>query len=226
GAYGAFDGDVAEILIYDRALTESERRSVEEHLAARYALRLPSPLHTNFKLDADGEPVLLTRPDGVRADEFPPVALPRDVSFGRQPDGGPGRVFFPQPTPGAPNTTPGVTEIVQAPQFSHTAGFHTNSFQLTLSVTNTGAIIRYTLDGSEPGEGPPIYAAPILITNRAAAPDNLALIPTVPSGYLPPSGLLFKGTVVRANAFKPGALASAALTRTLFVDPQGRPRAT
>ncbi len=224
GAYGAFAGDVAEILVYDRALSESERRSVEEYLAVRYALRLPSPLHTNFKLDADGEPVLLTRPDGGRADEFPPLALPSDVSYGRQPDGGPVGFFFAQPTPGASNTTPGVTEFVQAPQFSHTAGFHTNSFQLTLSVTNTGAIIRYTLDGSEPGGGASIYSAPILVTNRTAAPNNLSIIPTVPSGYQPPAGPVFKGTVVRANAFKEGALPSATVTRTFFVDSKGRTR--
>ena len=119
-----------------------------------------------------------------------------------------------------------MTEFVQAPQFSHVAGFHTNSFQLTLSVTNTGAIIRYTLDGSEPGEGSPIYAAPILITNRTAAPNNLSLIPTVPSGYVPPAGLVFKGTVVRAKAFKGGALSSATVTRSFFVDARGRARYT
>src|SRR5204863_6735483 len=126
GAYGAFSGDVAEILIYNRALSESERRSIEEGLARKYAFRLPSPLHTNFKLDADGEPLLLTRPDGVRADEFPPVSLPLDVSFGRQPDGGPAGFFFDQSTPGDSNTTPGLTEFVQAPPFSHSAGFHQN----------------------------------------------------------------------------------------------------
>src|SRR5204862_548370 len=38
GAYGAFAGDVAEILVYDRALSESERRSIEESLARQYAL--------------------------------------------------------------------------------------------------------------------------------------------------------------------------------------------
>ena len=226
GAYGAFAGDVAEILIYDRALSESERRSVEENLAARYAVRLPAPLHTNFKLDADGDPVLLTRPDGSRADAFPPVALPVDASFGRQPDGGLAGFFFAQPTPGASNRTPGTTEFVQAPQFSEPAGFHTASFYLALNVTNTGAIIRYTLDGSEPGEGSTIYSAPILITNRTAAPNNLSLIPTVPSGYLPPTSQVFKGTVVRARAFKPGALSSAAVTRTFFVDSKGRARYT
>ena len=226
GAYGAFSGDVAEILVYDRALSETERRSIEESLARKYALRLPSPLHTNFKLDADGEPLLLTRPDGVRADEFTPVALPLDVSFGRQPDGGQPGFFFAEPTPGAPDATPGFTELLQTPQFSHTAGFHTNNVQLTLSVTNQGADIHYTLDGSEPTESAPLFTGSIPITNRTAAPNDLSLIPTVPSGYQPPAALVFKGAVVRAKAFKPGAFPSAIVTRTFFVDAKGRARYT
>ncbi|PYK57481.1 MAG: hypothetical protein DME21_17155, partial [Verrucomicrobia bacterium] len=102
------------------------------------------------------------------------------------------------------------------------AGFHTNNFQLTLSVTNQGAAIHYTLDGSEPTESSPLFAGPILITNRTAAPNNLSLIPTVPSGYQPPAGLVFKGTVVRAKAFKTGALQSATVTRTFFIDGRAR----
>src|SRR5436190_6368690 len=226
GAYGAFSGDVAETLVYDRVLSETERRSLEEGLARKYALHLPAPLHTNFKLDADGEPLLLTRPDSVRADEFPPVSLPLDVSFGRQPDGGQTGFFFAEPTPGAPNATPGLTELLQAPQFSQAAGFHTNNFQLTLSVTNQRAAIHYTLDGSEPTESSPLYTDPIAITNRTAAPNNLSLIPTVPSGYQPPAGLVFKGTVVRAKAFKTAALQSAIVTRTFFSDVKGRARYT
>ena len=226
GAYGAFDGDVAEILVYDHALSESERRSIEEHLAVQYALRLPTPLHTNFKLAAEGQAVLLTRPDGVRADEFPPMALPADVSYGRRPDGGPGGFFFSQSTPGAPNLTPAVSELLPAPQFSHPSGFYTNSFQLTLSVTNPGAVIRYTLDGSEPADNSPVYTAPLPITNRTAAPNNLSLIPTVPSGWQPPAGPVFKGTVVRARAFKTDALPVATGTRTFFIDSRGRARYT
>src|SRR6185436_11302123 len=95
---------------------------------------------------------------------------------------------------------------------------------LALSVTNTGALIRYTLDGSEPSASSPIYTAPILITNRSARPNNLSLIPTVPSGYLSPANLVFKGTVVRARAFKAGALPNTAVTRTFFVDSKGRAR--
>src|SRR5439155_8508282 len=56
GIWGAFSGDVAEVLIYGRALSETERRSVEEHLARKYTLHLPvhlpAPLHHNSKADA------------------------------------------------------------------------------------------------------------------------------------------------------------------------------
>ena len=170
--------------------------------------------------------MLLTRPDGLRADEFPPVALPADVSYGRQPDGGPGGFFFSQPTPGAANVTAGVTEVLPAPQFSHLPGFYTNSFELTLSVTNAGAVIRYTLDGSEPTEDSPVYAAPLLITNRTAAPNDFSLIPTAPSGWQPPAGQAFKGSVVRAKAFKTAALPGATATLTFFVDSRGPARYT
>jgi hypothetical protein len=33
-----FDGDLAELLVYDRALSLSERQSVQDHLAVKYAI--------------------------------------------------------------------------------------------------------------------------------------------------------------------------------------------
>ena len=48
----------------------------------------------------------------------------------------------------------------------------------------------------------------------------------MPSGYLPPASRVFKGTVVRAKAFKERALPSEAVTRTFFVDSKGRARYT
>jgi hypothetical protein len=41
---GAIHGDVAEIAIYDRALTEAERQGVEAGVAGRYDITLPSTL--------------------------------------------------------------------------------------------------------------------------------------------------------------------------------------
>jgi hypothetical protein len=44
------------------------------------------PLHTNFKISADGEELLLTDPSGTRIDESAQVALPTDMSYGRLPE--------------------------------------------------------------------------------------------------------------------------------------------
>jgi hypothetical protein len=39
----AFDGDIAELLIYQRALTSSEREAVEDYLIHKYDLTTPAP---------------------------------------------------------------------------------------------------------------------------------------------------------------------------------------
>src|SRR5439155_2817371 len=176
GAYGQFFGDVAEILIFDRTLGETERRALEEFLANKYGLTLPTPFHTNFKLDADGEPVLLTRPNGARADALPAIALPRDVSYGRQPDGGASTFYFEQPTPGAANLTPGASELLGPPQFSSPGGCFATNVLLSITVTNPGATIRFTLDGSEPSASSRLYSSPILVTNRTALPNDISMI--------------------------------------------------
>ena len=46
-----------EIVLFDRALSEGERRGLAAHLAERYGLTLARPIHTNFALNADGEEV-------------------------------------------------------------------------------------------------------------------------------------------------------------------------
>lgn len=63
------------------------------------------PLHTNFSISSSGEEVLLTHPNGELVDEHPPVSIPTDISFGRQPDGTGPWFYFQQPTPEESNTT-------------------------------------------------------------------------------------------------------------------------
>jgi len=91
-------------------------------------------------------------------------------------------------------------------------------------VTNEGTTIRYTLDGTEPTELSWLYTDPITMTNRALVPNNLSIIPTIPGGYQPPSGVVYKFNVVRAKAFKTGALPSETATRSFIVDPVGAAR--
>ncbi|HMO66457.1 MAG TPA: lamin tail domain-containing protein, partial [Verrucomicrobiota bacterium] len=64
-------------------------------------------LHAGFRLAGEGgETLVLTRPDGTAADRVAVPQLPRDVSFGRHPDGGGEWKYFAHPTPRAANTSP------------------------------------------------------------------------------------------------------------------------
>ena len=180
-------------------------------------------LHTNFKLSASGEPVLLTAADGVtRLDTAPAVALTSDQSYGRVGDGGGSWAVFPVSTPARANGSP--TSTVATPQFSASAGFHATDFLLVLGIADPAAQIRYTLDGSEPTATSTLYAAPITIDDRAGDPAVYALIPsnfydTGHEAWRPPVGDIDKITVVRARAFRDGLTPSAVATRSFIVGP-------
>src|SRR2546422_923307 len=125
-------------------------------------------LHTDFKLDGDGEYLALVMPDGATvasqyAPQFPPQQS--DVSYGLDEQTG-SRLFFANPTPGWANDVNGVG-FAENPQFSIAGGVYTNSsLSLTLSVSSPTAVIHYTLNATEPTEASPIYSAPI-VTNAS-----------------------------------------------------------
>jgi hypothetical protein len=127
-------------------------------------------LHTNFSIKKSGEYLALVEPDGVTvADEYAPEfpAQFEDVSYGRVPPVAAGTFdFFTAPTPGFANDTapgPPGEKVVFAPL----AQTFTGSLDVALSVTSPTATIRYTTDGSLPGDSSPIYSAPIHLTNSA-----------------------------------------------------------
>lgn len=191
-------------------------------------------LHTSYNISAGGEEIILTRPDGTRIDELPPKAYPPDVSVGRQPDGtGPWK-FFEGPTPGAPNTGTGYETILPAPVFSVPGGFYTTNVTLELSTTEPGAVIRYTLDGSEPTASSPRYTNALVLKSKAGTPNNLSEIPTnyqptgpdYYEGWEAPADEVFKFNTVRARAFLAGAMNSPAITHSYLIDAAGSNRYT
>ncbi|MBN2456159.1 MAG: CotH kinase family protein, partial [Sedimentisphaerales bacterium] len=144
------------------------------------------PLHTNFKLDNDGEYLALVMPDGSIAHQyneyyrhdtdefgFPPQS--DDISYGIA-FGSDLKVFFSTPTPNEINVE-GEGVKIEPPQFSKPDAFFTDSFNLQLETSSELATIYYTLDGSEPDIGCPVYSSSIPISST---------------------------TVVRAKAFEPG----------------------
>ena len=184
-----------------------------------------APLHTNFELKSGGEAVILTKPGGTNADTAPAARLRRDTSAGRHPSAtGPWK-FFAEPTPGRSNTpaTPYDSLVFDPPAFSTPGGFHPDTLPLAITTAEAGVTLRYTLDGSEPGDASPAVAGPLTIASRAGEANGISMIQGTSTvnqhtdGWKPPLGEVRKATVVRARALRAGGLPGPVATHTYFV---------
>lgn len=126
-----------------------------------------APLHTNFRLSNNsGSYLALVNPQTNVVSAFDPYPTQvADNSYGRD------RIdpnlvgYFTTPTPGAQNTTSGAG-YADSPTLSLESGVYTNN-SLTLVMTNPpGTTIRYTVNGSLPTNGSPVYTAPIVFTTN------------------------------------------------------------
>ncbi len=143
--------------------------------------------HLGFSLSGSGEYVGIYEPeDTLLIDCIAFGQQISDVTYGRTPDGGEWN-YFPEPTPGVANETPGLFEILPSPLFSENSIFFTTTLQVAITIDNPEATVRYTLDGSAPTEQSEEYTAPIEIS---------------------------EATMLRARAFKFDALPSRIATNT------------
>jgi len=187
------------------------------------------PLHTNFKLDADGEDILLVK-DFEVIQHIPPIELDEDISFAAFPDENNTFLTTSIPSPGSSNLLD--LEV----DFSHEAGFYENEFALTLNFDNTAFTdveIRYTLTGEEPSSSDALYEDKILADNRTEEENvlaNISCTPVFAEGensypvWTPPKKKIAKGNVIRAAAFLAGQRISRIKTQTYFIFPEGKNR--
>ncbi|WP_353568384.1 lamin tail domain-containing protein [Haloferula sargassicola] len=118
-----------------------------------------------------------------------------DLSYGRDAGGNWG--FFGVPTPGAANTAapltvPFATSAAVAADLD--SGFYTTA--QSVSLDGPAGAVHYTLDGSDPQPGSPVYSAPIAVTAT---------------------------TIVRARVFEDGKIPGPVLTRSYFLDGDASP---
>ncbi len=147
-------------------------------------------LHTNFKIDAEGETLVFSAPDTSVLDVVNPVRLTNDLSYGRLPDGSSSWFYFDNPTPCAPNTSKGYTSLmIDTVIFSAKGGYYPYGLQLSLSSLFHSDSVFYTLDGSEPTKTSLRYSTPLTIS------DN---------------------SVVRARSIKSGMMPGPVFTNTYF----------
>ncbi len=178
-------------------------------------------LHTNFKVSA-GEVITLSNPSGTLVYSIHLNRIIPNISYGRLPDGT-GYSFLAEGTPGRSNSdtildpTPYFAQV-SPPEFSRESGFYGEEFELALSCADPDAVIRYTLDGSEPTIDSPLYEEPIVIRSRAGEPNIYSSKTGISLDDRPPSKEVFKGTVVRARVFESDLIMSDTVTHTYFVE--------
>jgi hypothetical protein len=137
-------------------------------------------MHTNFKLDAQGEEIALFHPDGRAIDWVTFDEQAPDISFGRYPDGGPDWYYIQNPTPGAANDSTRVANLIRVsePIFSLPGGLYSQSQSVIISASSDSTV-RYTTDGSIPIQNSQIYSTAIdvnattVIRARTFAQDTL-----------------------------------------------------
>ena len=152
------------------------------------------PLHTNFKLDADGEQIGLFGTDGsTLIDGITFGEQAANISYGRYPDADDYLRYFAVTTPLADNNG-AYFDFVNEIELSHERGFYDSAFNLLLACDTNGATIRYTLNGTEPSE-------------------------TIGTVYTPGSGIPITTTKnLRAIAYKPGEKPSRVAHTYIFIN--------
>lgn len=130
--------------------------------------RVGEELHTSFELDADGEYLALIRPDGATVVSQYAPTFPvqyEGISFGLEyEDGSPTtqQLYFPEPTPGAPNG-PGSDTFGQLVEFDPPSTTFTGALEVRLETEDDEGEIRYTLDGAMPDDSSPVASGPITL---------------------------------------------------------------
>lgn len=126
--------------------------------------------HTNFKLKQtknSGEYVVLSDPSGTIVDIIKILKKTQlGHSYGRTTNGAGTWSIFTTPTPNASNnTSTAYTRYADRPDFSDTAGFYSSPVTVTITSTESGADIHYTLDGSVPTVASTLYTSPVIISS-------------------------------------------------------------
>ncbi len=146
-------------------------------------------LHTSFKISAAGESVYLFSKKLQLLDSLAVPALASDQSFGRWPDPVTNLIFT-EATPGQVNSLSSGKKLLPAPQFKLVAGFYAAPFQLLITHPETSVTLRFTDDGSPPGDSSNLYSGALQIEQT---------------------------TVIRVRAFLADSFTSSIVTSTYFI---------
>lgn len=145
-------------------------------------------IHTNFKLSAMGEVLVLYDNNVKLQDRYNIPYLPQGITLGRVASENP-LFCFQDPTPNAANAAP-LTGIITAPIPSVAGGSYDTAQQVAFSTETPDTKVYYTLDGTEPTQNSTRYSGAISVN---------------------------KTGVIRARAYRDGYIDSPINTVTYFI---------
>lgn len=125
-------------------------------------------LHTNFKLDANGETVYLFDANSVLKDQLEINCPQPNISVGRYPNGS-ANISWMQPTVAQSNNGAIVfSDTLTRPSISLQGGLYSGSQSVSISANFDANLAKlvYTLNGQDPTLSSMEYAGPILITSN------------------------------------------------------------
>jgi hypothetical protein len=137
------------------------------------------PLHTNFKLGASNDRIVLRDPSAAVVSQYAPTypAQTSNISYGLGSNDVVG--YLATPTPGEPNSA-AASGTSAKPVLSASGGYLAEPIELTATTTTAGATLYYTTDGSTPSAGNGTeYVGPITI----AATTTLRMVASRPDFF-------------------------------------------
>ena len=173
-------------------------------------------VHTNFKIRADGEELVLSDEEGNVIDLMEKQGMAMDESWGRTEDGTGAFMMYHLPTPGSSNEDHNIDYAIS---FSHEAGQYVQSFELTIDAPEE-LTLHYTTDGSVPTADSPIYEEGIMLESREGDPNDISTIQVTEDELeYEPTGEVYKINTIRVRAFMEEMPMSKIHTRSYMIDP-------
>jgi len=159
-------------------------------LAPALNLNNSTELHSNFKIDGDGESVYLTNPSSMLIDSVHVDGLPINATYGRSIKNPDNWAIFTEPSPNAANKgTEYSAESAGKPIFSIDGLVYSNVLKVKLTAPNPSDTIYYSLNGNVPTKQSPVYKGEITVKKSTVIKARIikeGLLPgkTVTNSYI------------------------------------------
>ncbi|MFT4969856.1 MAG: hypothetical protein ACI9O4_001607 [Chitinophagales bacterium] len=184
-------------------------------------ITLANEIHLPFKLDADGEDVYLTNPNGALVGQLTFPELAADISYGSFPDGDDNYVKYEITTPNMINSL-GDTLIEFDWRFTYPSGFYKDEIVLeVLGDLPNGSAVHYTLNGREPTINDPILTGGLSLNEFNVQEVSIAQIPTGKGWHLPKEVKVIH--VIKAQVYVNNKPEGTVLHGSYFINNSGNP---